>query len=198
LSKAQDFYESIAISAEPTETFSSHSVTLEQPSSPCASVHLCTSLPRQHISHVSQHQPKGSQYLSDATVHGEVIKQSPVLALQVLITNALQAVLPPNSTVSSVTLMRQMSNDTVVVNTAFTLWESQLPTLLANKCCALEVLYLRYAVERVSPSAVGKPSDHHAHLMFTPPSPSVLCPWFVAFHRISVELCEVDCTWCRT
>ena len=54
--------------------------------------------------------------------------------------------------------MQQLSNDTVIVSTQFSIWESQLPILLANKCCALEELYLQYAVERISPSATGEPA----------------------------------------
>ena len=54
--------------------------------------------------------------------------------------------------------MQQLSNDTVIVSTQFSIWESQLPILLANKCCALEDLYLQYAVERISPSTTGEPA----------------------------------------
>ena len=79
---------------------------------------------------------------------------------QVLITNSLQAVLPPNATIGQVTMMQQLSNDTVIVNTQFSIWESQLPILLANKCCALEVLYLQRAVERISPSTSGETVCH--------------------------------------
>ena len=62
--------------------------------------------------------------------------------------------------------MQQLSNDTVIVSTQFSIWESQLPILLANKCCALEDLYLQYAVERISPSTTGEPAaigGRHAH-----------------------------------
>ena len=62
--------------------------------------------------------------------------------------------------------MQQLSNDTVIVSTQFSIWESQLPILLANKCCALEDLYLQYAVERISPSTTGEPAAvdcQHAH-----------------------------------
>ena len=55
-------------------------------------------------------------------------------------------------------MMQQLSNDTVIVSTQFSIWESQLPILLANKCCALEDLYLQYAVERISPSTTGETS----------------------------------------
>ncbi len=55
-------------------------------------------------------------------------------------------------------MMQQLSNDTVIVSTQFSIWESQLPILLANKCCALEDLYLQYAVERISPSTTGEPA----------------------------------------
>ncbi len=57
--------------------------------------------------------------------------------------------------------MQQLSNDTVIVSTQFSIWESQLPILLANKCCALEELYLQYAVERISQSATGEPAAIH-------------------------------------
>ncbi|KAL0041956.1 hypothetical protein WJX79_010257 [Trebouxia sp. C0005] len=77
-------------------------------------------------------------------------------ASQVLITDSLQAVLPPNTTIGQVNMMQQLSNDTVIVSTQFSIWESQLPILLANKCCALEDLYLQYAVERISPSTTGQ------------------------------------------
>ncbi len=55
-------------------------------------------------------------------------------------------------------MMQQLSNDTVIVSTQFSIWESQLPILLANKCCALEDLYLQYAVEQISPSTTGEPA----------------------------------------
>jgi len=87
-------------------------------------------------------------------------------ALQVLITDSLQAVLPPNTTIGQVNMMQQLGNDTVIVSTQFSIWESQLPILLANKCCALEALYLQYAVERVSPSTTGEPAaidGRHVH-----------------------------------
>ncbi|KAL0037531.1 hypothetical protein WJX77_001281 [Trebouxia sp. C0004] len=77
-------------------------------------------------------------------------------ASQVLITDSLQAVLPPNTTIGQVNMMQQLSNDTVIVSTQFSIWESQLPILLANKCCALEDLYLQYAVQRISPSITGQ------------------------------------------
>ncbi|DBA83734.1 TPA: hypothetical protein ACH3X1_006267 [Trebouxia sp. C0004] len=79
-------------------------------------------------------------------------------ASQVLITDSLQAVLPPNTTIGQVNMMQQLSNDTVIVSTQFSIWESQLPILLANKCCALEDLYLQYAVQRISPSITGGPA----------------------------------------
>lgn len=84
----------------------------------------------------------------------QIIK--PTQQLQVLLTNALQSVLPPNSTISSMTMVQQLSNDTIIVNSQFSLWESQVPILLANKCCALQVLYLQHAVQRIAPSAIGK------------------------------------------
>ena len=77
--------------------------------------------------------------------------------VQVLIGNALQSSFPPNTSTVSVTMERQISNDTVVVTSAFVVWQSMIPILLANKCCALEVLYLQHAVERVMPDAIGAP-----------------------------------------
>lgn len=76
--------------------------------------------------------------------------------MQALIASALQAVLPPNCTFTGVTLTQQLSNDTVIVDCEFKMWESQLPVLLANKCCALEVLYLQQAVSQIDTSANGR------------------------------------------
>ena len=76
--------------------------------------------------------------------------------MQVLITNALESTFPPNTTLVSIDLMQQISNDTVIVASSFVIWQSMVPILLANKCCALEVLYLQHAVARVTPDAIGK------------------------------------------
>lgn len=76
--------------------------------------------------------------------------------LQALITNALLAVLPPNSTFTAVRIIQQLNSDTVIVDAEFQLWESQLAVLLANKCCALEVLFLQQAVRKIDPTVTGK------------------------------------------
>ena len=76
--------------------------------------------------------------------------------LQALITNALQAVLPPNCTFTAVTMIQQLDSDTVIVDAQFQLRESQLAVLLANKCCDLEVLFLQQAVQRIDTTVVGE------------------------------------------
>ena len=76
--------------------------------------------------------------------------------LQALITNALQAVLPPNCTFTAVTMIQQLDSDTVIVDAQFQLWQSQVAVLLANKCCDLEVLFLQQAVRRIDSSVVGE------------------------------------------
>ena len=76
--------------------------------------------------------------------------------LQALITNALQAVLPPNCIFTAVTMIQKLNSNTVIVNAQFKLWESQLAVLLANKCCDLEVLFLQQAVQRIDPTVDGK------------------------------------------
>lgn len=77
------------------------------------------------------------------------------MVMQVLIGNALQNVFPPNTTLVSIVMEQQLSDDTVTVACSFIIWQSMIPILLANRCCALEVLYLQHAVERVMPGAVG-------------------------------------------
>ena len=77
--------------------------------------------------------------------------------MQALIGNALQSSFPPNTSLVSISLDQQISNDTVVVTISFVIWQSMIPILLANKCCALEVLYLQHAVDRVMRDAVGTP-----------------------------------------
>lgn len=77
-------------------------------------------------------------------------------ASQALITGALQAVLPPNSTFTAVTMTQQLNSDTVIVDAQFQLRESQLAVLVANKCCDLEVLFLQQAVREIDSSAVGQ------------------------------------------
>ena len=76
--------------------------------------------------------------------------------LQALITNALQAVLPPNCTFTAVTMIQQLDSDTVIVDAQFQLWQSQVAVLLANKCCDLEVLFLQQAVRRIDSSVIGE------------------------------------------
>lgn len=75
--------------------------------------------------------------------------------LQVLIGNSLQYVFPPNTTLVSTDMQEQINDDTVTVACSFVIWQSMIPILLANRCCALEVLYLQHAVERVMPEAIG-------------------------------------------
>ena len=78
-----------------------------------------------------------------------------LLVMQALIGDSLQAVFPPNTTFLSVNLEQQISADTVIVGVSFVIWEVMIPILLANKCCALEVLYLQHAVARISPNVIG-------------------------------------------
>ena len=76
--------------------------------------------------------------------------------MQALITGALQAVLPPDSTFTAVTMTQQLNSDTVIVDAQFQLREAQLAVLVANKCCDLEVLFLQQAVLRIDPTAIGE------------------------------------------
>ena len=108
--------------------------------SQCAQLQQCL---RNSISACGMHGPELFHCLTDNV-------------LQALITNSLQAVLPPNCTFTAVTMIQQLNSDTVIVDAQFQLWESQVAVLLANKCCDLEVLFLQQAVQRIDPTVIGE------------------------------------------